>query len=773
MIRLGLRLTLNGGREAALRLVATAAAVALGVGLLLFTLSGINAINAQDLRGAWLNSGEARPVPTGRPGSAHGAAVGTPPAPPAVPATSASTSAVLWWRFTTDYYQGQKIDRIDVAAAGPQSPLPPGLPHLPGPGQYYASPAMLHLLENVPAGLLSDRYPGTKLGAIGAAALPSPDSLIIVVGSTPSQLMGQGAVALQAVNTDPNANGPSGLDNNSLQTVLAVGALALLFPVLVFIGTATRLSAARREQRFAALRLVGATPRQVSVISAVEASVAGAAGVAGGFAAFLLARPAITTMPITGQPFAPGDLSLNLIDILAVVLGVPLAAAAAARVAMHRVNISPLGVSRRVTPSAPRAYRVLPLLAGVVELVYFVAVGRPATTGGQTLAYFTGCFLVLAGLVVAGPWLTMVGSRIMARRSRRAEVLLAGRRLSDNPRAAFRSISGLIIALFATSVSVGVITTIIDYNSVSGGAPSQNTLLEQFVALAPSQAVFVGGSNTTLPTVPASLLAELRAIPGLEGITEVHAEPGTVGHNGPRSVLISCASLAATPGIGRCAPGATVAMVNQDLAGALLSQGKRPTLQNKVWPAADLPLQQLQALPVEALVVETAGSKTSLEQARTDLEVAFPQPDHTETLTELSAQNLHQVVELQQMTDVVIVVSLIVAGCSLAVSVTGGISERKRPFSLLRLTGVPVRALRRVVALEAAVPLISIAVVAIGTGFVTAALFLNSQLGESLQAPNLSYYLYVGGGMLASLAIIAATMPIIERITGPEVARNE
>ena len=39
--------------------------------------------------------------------------------------------------------------------------------------------------------------------------------------------------------------------------VLAV--IGALVPVAVFVSTATRLSAARREQRLAALRLVGAT----------------------------------------------------------------------------------------------------------------------------------------------------------------------------------------------------------------------------------------------------------------------------------------------------------------------------------------------------------------------------------------------------------------------------------------------------------------------------------------------------------------------------------
>jgi hypothetical protein len=35
------------------------------------------------------------------------------------------------------------------------------------------------------------------------------------------------------------------------------------------------------------------------------------------------------------------------------------------------------------------------------------------------------------------------------------------------------------------------------------------------------------------------------------------------------------------------------------------------------------------------------------------------------------------------------------------------------------------------------------------------------------------YYLIVLVGLLASLAIIASTVPLLRRITGPEIARNE
>ena len=172
--------------------------------------------------------------------------------------------------------------------------------------------------------------------------------------------------------------------------ILAVGALALLFPVLIFIGTATRLAAARREQRFAAMRLVGATPRQVSAISAVEAGVAAIAGVAVGFGLFFLARPVLTRFDFTGLPFAPGDLSLSSIDVLAVAFGVPVAAAIAARLALRRVRISPLGVTRRVTPSAPSAYRLIPLVAGIGELVYFVAIGQPKGTSAPNRGLLLG-----------------------------------------------------------------------------------------------------------------------------------------------------------------------------------------------------------------------------------------------------------------------------------------------------------------------------------------------------------------------------------------------
>ncbi|MGO9557907.1 MAG: hypothetical protein ACLPQS_15380 [Acidimicrobiales bacterium] len=91
----------------------------------------------------------------------------------------------------------------------------------------------------------------------------------------------------------------------------------------------------------------------------------------------------------------------------------------------------------------------------------------------------------------------------------------------------------------------------------------------------------------------------------------------------------------------------------------------------------------------------------------------------------------------------------------------------------LRLTGAPLGILRRVVLLETAVPLVLIAVASAGIGLLATDLFLRSQLGVTLRAPGLVYYLIVLGGLASSLGVIACTLPLLERITRPESARIE
>jgi len=768
VIRFGLRLTLRGGRESLIRLVVMALAVAVGVAMLLATMATINALGKQNARGAWLatsaqttNGGPhlgRQEIDLGGQGTSG---------------TSSSTVDPLWWSVSSDQFGNQVIVRVDVASTGARSLVPPGIPRLPGPGQFYASPALATLLRSTPASELGDRFGGTEVGTIGSSALPSPSDLVIVIGQSASTLaQTPGAGEITSFATSSSQGGPDTLGTTGLQVVLAILALVLLFPVLVFIGMATRLSAARREQRFAAIRLVGATLRQVAVISAVEAVVAALAGVAIGFCLFFLIEPALVHVPFTGQPLASGDISIGLGDILVVAIGVPAAAAVVARVALRRVRISPLGVTRRVTPPAPRFYRVLPLLAGIADLAFFAAVGRPASSNGQIQAYLLGFFLIMIGLVVAGPWLTMAGAKIMAKRTGRVPVLLAGRRLSDNPRGAFRAISGLILAIFVTSVAVGVITTLLtDHGSASSGSAASMTVTDQFVF----------GPNSSTPSVPTALLASLRSIHGVTGVTLVYVAPSGMRTDGRvpdinglggdvQFGLASCAELATTPALGHCPSGAGYAALGDDIA--FMPVTKSVTIAASTsWPAAHI--SEVKGLPVQLIAVATNGSASAIASAETVLDRAYPFVSSTSLFGEIDAQTSQLLSELKTASEVVILASLLIAGCSLAVATAAGVSERKRPFSLLRLTGVPLGVLRRVVALETAAPLILIALASAIIGLVASDLFLRSQLGLTLRLPGGTYYAIVLGGLVGSLAIIGSTLPLLSRITRPEDARME
>ena len=761
MIGLGLRLTVAGGREAAARLAMIAAAVAVGVSLLLISLAGTNAVNAQNSRYAWLNTG------TGS----------------ATLATSArDASAKLWWRIRADMYQGKIIGRVDLAPIRADAPVPPGIPSLPGPGEYYASPALTTLLATVPAAQLGVRYPGRQVGIIGNAALPAPDTLLIIMGDRPDQLArepGARPVTALETTTPSSCNGEycsvaAGIDASGIDLILSVIVLGLLFPLLTFIATATRLSAARREQRFAAMRLVGATPRQISIIAAVESVLAAVAGVAAGFGIFAAVRPAAARYPFTGARFFLSDLSLNLTDVLVVAGGVPLGAAVVAVLALRRVQLSPLGVSRRVTPAPPRAWRLIPLLAGIAELAVVLVAGAPQTSDEQVRAYLPGFLLVLAGLVTAGPWLTTAGARALARRARRPAALIAARRLADDPRAGFRAISGLVLALFVSTVALAVVSSIAANRRAPDGPITRDVLLSGFGI----------DERDAVPALPPSTVAALDAIPGVRGVVQLRTNatgqklsvgpfrvPGTrvLRRYDEPAGLASCADLARVPALGTCPPGAAAVAMP---AGGFVWDAHAPRPDTMVWPAAAIPADRLAALPVVTIAVGTDGSPAAVERARSVLEAAYPaQTSVPHTVPEMFAHN--DVTQYQQLAEVMILASLVVAGCTLAVSVAGALGERRRPFSLLRLTGVPLAMLRRVIALESAVPLLVVAVVAIAAAYGSADLFLRAQLGYTVRPPGVPYYVTVAAGLLGSLAIIAGTLPLLKRITGPETARND
>jgi hypothetical protein len=147
----------------------------------------------------------------------------------------------------------------------------------------------------------------------------------------------------------------------------------------------------------------------------------------------------------------------------------------------------------------------------------------------------------------------------------------ADRRLADDPRAGFRAVSGLVLALFVTTVAVALITTEnVKRPGSVGGPAATNVLADQFIYGADgssgpgSAGTGAASSLASAPPPPATVLARLRGIRGVQSIVEVRADPGLAlptalpGYpKGFMAGLVSCTQLASAPALGRYPAGTT------------------------------------------------------------------------------------------------------------------------------------------------------------------------------------------------------------------------
>ena len=741
MIWLAVRLAFAGGRESLVRLVATAVGVALGATLLLLAAVLYPALHAHDVRRAWTAT------------SAHNVR----------PAQNPAATDPLLWRLSLDHYDGQVITWVDVAALGPRAPVPPGLARLPGPGQLAVSPAMDRLLRAAPASLLKDRYPGRVLQTIGNAALAGPGQLIVFVGHAAAQLRGQPwVITVRSIESAP-------IDvslTRQGRLVLGIGVIALLAPILVLIATAARLSAARREQRFAALRLVGATPRQVRAMTAVEAALAAIAGAAFGFVLFDLFRRYAAGVNLGGSTFFRSDLRLTPALALLVGLGVPALGVTVALASLRWVQISPLGVVRRATPARPTWRRLIPLALGLVIFAATLPVLSNSQGEWVVAVIFVTMGLVIAGIVVAGPLLTLAVGRLLGRLAKRPPALLAGRRLADSPGAGFRAISGLILAVF-------VVTIVSEFAAVSQSryVGGQAQLPAGSVA-----AVILGPQTPAMDPDPATaLLHSLAGIAGVRGVVGIRVRQrsplvGGSGGKGLGPTLFGRCSELLVGRIARCSDPSAIVGISADVLEKNLSFGvSGGALARPVRGVA------LARLPLAAVVVTTDGRLGTIETARTVLDTAVGAAAEFLPLTtaDITAQNRQLGTELGRIGTAALVLTLLIAGLSLAISIAGGLIERKRPFALLRLSGLPLRDLNKMLLAETAIPLLTIAVASTGLGLAVSAyvLWVNH---ESWTPPSAGYWPALAGGLLLALAVAAAaTMPLLARLTSLETARFE
>lgn len=700
---MGMRFTLAGRNEALARLVLTAAGVALGVTLVLLTLTAIPALQGRDHRAAW-----------------HGTTA-------ASPATAADRAL---WLATDDHFLGRDLFIVRVAALGPHPPLPPGLTRLPGPGQVAVSPALSDLLAATPADALAARLPGTLTAQIAADGLAYPEELVAVIGQQPDQLRTAGAAEVAGIAT----TAPGLLDSPALRVILTIGAVGLLMPVVIFVAACARIAAARREQRFAALRLVGATRAQIAVTAAAETCLPAAAGVGLGWLGYLLARPALAAaVTFDGAHFMPGDVRTPAGQQLLVVLGAPLLVVAATIVGLRRAQVSPLGVRQRVRTRTPRLWRLTPVAIGLAGLATIAATdltdpSRGSVATAQTLIGATFGALLL-GLVLAGPLLCTLAARLLSRLSRRMPELMAARRIAADPYTTFRAISGVAVAALVTTMFAGSAAGV----GANLDRPDPDALRIDAVE------VLLAGHP------PQPLLSALTADPGVKRTLLARHDP-----HRPHTLAVSCVELSTAVNLTCPDPPSTTGRTPEGLTGITRLDPPDPRL------------------PAYAIYVITDGAPLTGERIRS----LAPPTVTVSTGHDLTELDRRQLTELETGLRTAMLFVLLVAVASLTIGVAAGLIERRRPFTLLRATGLHLRELHRTVLLETGLPLAATTVCGVALGLAASAA-VASATNQHWTAPGPAFALTVAAGLLLTLAVAATTLPLVKTVTEPTTIHFE
>ncbi|WP_127573804.1 FtsX-like permease family protein [Georgenia faecalis] len=260
-----------------------------------------------------------------------------------------------------------------------------------------------------------------------------------------------------------------------LYQVLAVVAVALmLVPLITLGGSAARLSARRRDDRLATLRLVGATPATVAVMTVLESAGLALAGALGGVIGYVVLGPAVQQIPFRGEAIGSAYW-LGPLAVVGVLLGVTALAAVSAAVGLRRVTISPLGV--RTRQEAPRiGTRRLVVGVAVIGAGVLAMSGQYASFAAIVAVVLVVLASGLAVLNLIGPWAVTRLARAQLRRARTPARLIAARGIAESPKAVWRQVSSVAMTSFvAVIVGTGV--------SATDGGVGSSTGPDRFLAV--------------------------------------------------------------------------------------------------------------------------------------------------------------------------------------------------------------------------------------------------------------------------------------------------
>ena len=439
---LGVRLAVAGGRPAWTRVVLMAAGFAVGTALLLAAMSVPPALQARD----------------GREYARYGEVVGR-----------RATDAALVTS-STERYADLAFEAYWIAPEG-DAPVPPGIPRIPGPGEMFVSPALGERWSGEVAAGLERRLSSAPVGTIGREGVVEEGELIAWIGGNDEDFRPGWSWRLASFTADSIEDGPT--DLGATLTLLAI-ASAIVIPIWLFVATATRLSAATRERRLAAVRLAGATVSQVRSLASVEAGVAAAVGVVLGIPLFLAFRHVMADGLIVDIALYPEDFRPPVALAAAVLIALPAFATAMSLASIRRLAVSPLGVARHAS-RRHAGWRWAIVLSVGVGILSLAASQHAQLMQRQQFEVATviigGLACVAFGLVGTSMWLAWVVAGWLAERARSVGSTLASRRLEADPTSVGRVIGGVALLVGTAGVLIAGVSAVERDDVAFGVAP--------------------------------------------------------------------------------------------------------------------------------------------------------------------------------------------------------------------------------------------------------------------------------------------------------------
>ncbi len=339
----------------------------------------------------------------------------------------------------------------------------------------------------------------------------------------------------------------NGLESEGFYLFLACfAAILIIVPVLSMGAAAARLGMSRRARDLAVLRLLGLPPAQAKAASVLETTVHSAIGVALGSALYAATLPAWQAIRFQGFPMRPAEMWVGPWILLGLGAAMLALAAGSAWFGMRRVAITPLGVARRsdvhrVSP-AGAILAVLVVLAWLGPVQAVVGMG-PAAAMGVTLAFLA---VVFALVNAVGSWLVGALGRRMAAAARSPQMMLAGRRLADDPRSVWRSFGAVAMVGFVVGVLFPVFTGTV------GGASSSDADDATLMADIATGMLLTLGITIVLAAISTAVNQAIRVIDGVPetlSLIRTGAPTGFLDRSrrweiGLPAVLLICGSVA-------------------------------------------------------------------------------------------------------------------------------------------------------------------------------------------------------------------------------------